>query len=340
MRIFISFFIFIFLNINIYAQEVVNIYTSRHYESDIKIYKKFEEKTGIKVNYVSGKGKALFERIKSEGKNCPADIFITVDAGNLWKVENEGFFRKINSKKIIKSIDSQYIGPSNKWIGITKRFRIIVYNPNVFDYEEIKNINYEDLSKDEYKDKIAIRSSSNIYNQSLIASMIHHNGRKVMSEWLDNFVSNFARKPQGNDRAQVMAVAYGEADLAVVNSYYLGIMISGKGGPKQKEAANRIKVVFPNQTNRGVHVNISGAGILKNSKNYDNAIKYLEFLLEPEIQKHIVHNTFEYPIIKNLDPSPVIKNLVEKYKEDNLKVRILGELNPRAVRLMDKSGWK
>tara|TARA_B100000131_G_scaffold117769_1_gene114748 strand:+ start:186125 stop:187147 length:1023 start_codon:yes stop_codon:yes gene_type:complete len=340
MRIFISFFIFIFLNINIYAQEVVNIYTSRHYESDIKIYKKFEEKTGIKVNYVSGKGKALFERIKSEGKNCPADIFITVDAGNLWKVENEGFFRKINSKKIIKSIDSQYIGPSNKWIGITKRFRIIVYNPNVFDYEEIKNINYEDLSKDEYKDKIAIRSSSNIYNQSLIASMIHHNGRKVMSEWLDNFVSNFARKPQGNDRAQVMAVAYGEADLAVVNSYYLGIMISGKGGPKQKEAANRIKVVFPNQTNRGVHVNISGAGILKNSKNYDNAIKYLEFLLEPEIQKHIVYNTFEYPIIKNLDPSPVIKNLVEKYKEDNLKVRILGELNPRAVRLMDKSGWK
>ena len=325
MRIFISFFIFIFLNINIYAQEVVNIYTSRHYESDIKIYKKFEEKTGIKVNYVSGKGKALFERIKSEGKNCPADIFITVDAGNLWKVENEGFFRKINSKKIIKSIDSQYIGPSNKWIGISKRFRIIVYNPNVFDYEEIKNINYEDLSKDEYKDKIAIRSSSNIYNQSLIASMIHHNGRKVMSEWLDNFVSNFARKPQGNDRAQVMAVAYGEADLAVVNSYYLGIMISGKGGPKQKEAANRIKVVFPNQTNRGVHVNISGAGILKNSKNYDNAI---------------IYNTFEYPIIKNLDPSPVIKNLVEKYKEDNLKVRILGELNPRAVRLMDKSGWK
>ena len=152
------------------SQEEVNIYTSRHYDSDIKIYEEFENRTGIKVNYITGKGNALFERIKSEGKNCPADIFITVDAGNLWKVEKEGYFQKIKLDKISNVLDKRFIGPNGKWIGIAKRFRVIVYNPDKFDKNKMQNISYEDLASNDFKNKIAIRSSSNIYTQSLIAS--------------------------------------------------------------------------------------------------------------------------------------------------------------------------
>ena len=322
------------------SQEEVNIYTSRHYDSDIKIYEEFENRTGIKVNYITGKGNALFESIKSDGKNCPADIFITVDAGNLWKVEKEGYFQKIKLDKISNVLDKRFIGPNGKWIGIAKRFRVIVYNPDKFDKNKMQNISYEDLVSNDFKNKIAIRSSSNIYNQSLIASLIYHNGESKTKKWLKGFVSNFSRKPQGNDRAQGMSVAYGEADLAIVNHYYLGIMLSGKSGEKQKSAAEKVLVAFPNTNNRGVHVNISGAGILKNSKNYNNAVKYLEFLLEKDIQKHIVSNTYEYPIIDTVEPSPVIKRLGSKYKEDRLKVKELGINNPKAVRLMDRAGWK
>lgn len=322
-----------------HADEVVNIYTSRHYESDKILYKKFENKTGIKVNYISGKGKALFERIKSEGKNSPADIFITVDAANLWKVESEGFFQRIKSRKISKILERRFIGPDYKWIGIAKRYRIIVFNENVKEHE-LKDINYEDLASDKWKNRIVIRSSSNIYNQSLIASMISHNGSSYMKKWLPGFIENFARKPQGNDRAQVMAVANGEGDIAIVNSYYLGIMLSGNSGESQLNAAKKVKVVFPNQNNRGVHVNISGAGILKYSKNYDNAVKFIEFLLEPEVQKHIVNNTFEYPIVEGVDPHPLIKELGINIIEDTIKVKKLGKLNKSAVKLMDISGWR
>jgi len=321
------------------ANEVVNVYTSRHYESDKDLYKEFEDITGIKVNYISGKGKALFERIKSEGKNSPADVFITVDASNLWKVESEGYFQEIKSKKIRKSLDKRFIGPNSKWVGLAKRYRIIVHNQNV-KAEELEGINYEDLSGEKWKQRIVIRSSSNIYNQSLIASMIHYNGVSYMKKWLPQFKGNFARKPQGNDRAQVMAVANGEGDIAIVNSYYLGIMLSGSSGKKQLNAAKKVKVVFPNQKNRGVHVNISGAGILKHSKNYDNAVKFIEFLLEEKVQKHIVNNTYEYPIVDGVDPHPLIKELGTNIVEDRIKVKKLGKLNKSAVKLMDTSGWR
>ena len=281
----------------------------------------------------------MFERIKSEGKNSPADIFITVDAANLWKVESEGFFQRIKSRKISKILERRFIGPDYKWIGIAKRYRIIVFNDNVKEHE-LKDINYEDLASDKWKNRIVIRSSSNIYNQSLIASMISHNGSSYMKKWLPGFIENFARKPQGNDRAQVMAVANGEGDIAIVNSYYLGIMLSGNSGESQLNAAKKVKVVFPNQNNRGVHVNISGAGILKYSKNYDNAVKFIEFLLEPEVQKHIVNNTFEYPIVEGVDPHPLIKELGINIIEDTIKVKKLGKLNKSAVKLMDISGWR
>jgi len=318
----------------------VNIYTSRHYDSDDALYKEFTEETGIKVNIISGKGSALLERIKSEGKNSPADIFFTVDAGNLWKVQKEGLFQSINSNKIINTVPLNLRGPNNEWTAVAKRARVVFYNPKSVSSKEIKNLTYEDLANGKWKKRLVIRSSSNMYNQSLVASLIANLGIKNTETWAKKFVNNFARKPQGNDRSQIIAVSNGEADIAVANSYYIGIMLSGSAGEEQLEAAKRVKMHFPNQKNRGVHINISGAGILKNAPNPENANLFLEFLLSKRVQKYMVDKSFEYPIVEGVLPSPEIASFGLNFKEDDTAVKQFGELNPDAIKLMDRSGWK
>tara|TARA_X000001036_G_scaffold438855_1_gene487866 strand:- start:9040 stop:10065 length:1026 start_codon:yes stop_codon:yes gene_type:complete len=318
----------------------VNIYTSRHYDSDDELYALFTEKTGIQVNVISGKGAALIERIKAEGENSPADIYFTIDAGNLWKVQSEGFFQSISSNKINSIVPENLRGPNNEWIAIAKRARVIFYNPKKISKDEIKNLSYEDLSNPKWKGRIVIRSSNNMYNQSLVASLISNNGIENTEIWGKGLISNFARKPQGNDRSQIMAIANEEADLAIANSYYIGLMLSGTKGSEQLEAAKKVSIHFPNQNNRGAHINISGAGILKSSPNSKNAIKFLEFLLSEEMQKNIVNNSYEYPILENIDPHPLIKNFGTDFKEDRISVADYGELNPEAIKLMDRVGWK
>ena len=318
----------------------VNVYTSRHYDSDDALYEEFTKETGIKVNIISGKGSALLERIKSEGKNSPADIFFTVDAGNLWKVQKEGLFQSIESKKILSSVPVELRGPNDEWTAVAKRARVIFYNPMKVKSSEIKNLTYEDLANEEWRNRIVIRSSSNMYNQSLVASLIANLGEENTEIWANNFVKNFARKPQGNDRSQIIAVSNGEADLAIANSYYIGIMLSGSAGKEQQEAAKRVKIHFPNQNDRGVHINISGAGILKNSPNTANANLFLEFLLSKRVQKYMVDKSFEYPIVEGVLPSEEIASFGLNFKEDDTAVSRFGELNPSAIRLMDRSGWK
>ncbi len=318
----------------------VNVYTSRHYDSDTALYKEFTKETGIKVNIISGKGSALLERIKSEGKNSPADIFFTVDAGNLWKVQKEGLFQSIKSKKVLSSVPLKLRGPNNEWTAIAKRARVVFYNPKKISLSEIQNVTYEDLANEKWKNRVVIRSSSNMYNQSLVASLIANLGEKNTEIWAKNFVKNFARKPQGNDRSQIIAVANGEADLAIANSYYIGIMLSGSAGKEQLEAAKKVKMHFPNQNDRGVHINISGAGILKNSPNTSNANTFLEFLLSKRVQKYMVDRSYEYPILNEVLPSMEISSFGLNFKEDNASVKQFGELNPVAIRLMDRSGWK
>lgn len=322
-----------------YADEV-NIYTSRHYDSDPALYSEFTEKTGIRVNVVSGKGNALLERLKAEGKNSPADIFFTVDAGNLWRVQNEGFFQPIKSSNIKKVVPENLTGPNDEWVAIAKRTRVIYYNPELISPSEINNLTYEDLADPKWKGKIVIRSSSNMYNQSLVASLLSNHGLEFTQQWAKGLVSNFARKPQGNDRAQIMAVANGEATLAVANSYYIGVMLSGKGGQQQLDAAKKVKIHFPNQNNRGTHINISGAGILKTSPNYNNAIKFLEFLLTEKAQDYMVNVSYEYPVLKNVSPHPSIASFGTDFKEDSTAVATYGEFNTDAVKVMDRAGWR
>ena len=329
----------IFLSAHFLYGNEVNIYTSRHYEADNELYEMFTAKTGISVNIISGSGNALMERLKAEGSNSPGDIFFTVDAGNLSRFQKEGFLQEIISEKVNNIVPEELRGPNNEWIAVAKRARVIFYNPESVSEEEIKNISYESLAESKWRNRVVIRSSSNMYNQSLVASLISAYGIEETERWAKNLVNNFFRVPQGNDRAQILAVANGLADIAVANTYYYGIMLSGRGGPVQLEAAKKVKIIFPNQSNRGSHVNISGGGILKFSPNKMNAVKFLEFLLTEEAQKHIVNNTFEYPVLDGVKAHPLIEQF-GKFKEDQISVAKFGELNPEAVRLMDRAGWK
>jgi iron(III) transport system substrate-binding protein len=326
--------------INLVVADEVNVYTSRHYDSDDALYEEFTEETGIKVNIISGKGSALLQRLKAEGKNSPADIFFTVDAGNLWKVQKEGLFQSIQSEKVLTEVPENLRGPNDEWTAIAKRARVIFYNPENISDELVENLNYEDLADQKWNKRIVIRSSNNMYNQSLVASLIENIGEEATEIWAKKLVSNFARKPQGNDRSQIIAVANGEADLAIANSYYIGIMLSGSAGQEQLEAAKKVKMIFPNQDNRGAHINISGAGILKNAPNKDNANSFIEFLISNRVQKYMIDKSYEYSVLNDVAPSSEIAGFGTEFKEDQTSVRSFGELNPDAVKLMDRSGWK
>ena len=284
----------------------VNVYTSRHYDSDEIIYEEFKNLTGIKVNIISGKGKALMERLRLEGKNSPADLFITSDAGNLWKIQKDGMFKEILSEKVKKTVPKNFRGPNNEWVGIAKRSRVIFYNSERVTDLEIKNITYEDLADPRWKGRLVVRSSGNIYNQSLVASLISNIGIERTEKWAKGIVKNFARKPQGNDRSQILAVANGEADIAIANTYYIGLMLSGEKGVEQKNAAEKVSMIFPGQADTGTHINISGVGILKNAPNTSNAEKLIEYLLTDKVQKHIIDNTYEYSIKSNIMPNKII----------------------------------
>ena len=331
--------IFILVSSLSFANEV-NIYTSRHYDSDDQLYEDFRKETGIKINVISGNGNALLERLKSEGKNSPADIFFTVDAGNLWKIQKEGYFQSISSSKALSIVPMNLRGPNNEWIAIAKRARVIFYNPKTVSDEELIDLSYESLSRGEWNGRVVIRGSSNIYNQSLVASLISTHGIEKTEKWAKGFVSNFARKPQGNDRSQIMAVANGLADLAIANSYYYGYMLSGKAGNDQVKAAKKVKMFFPNQNNRGVHINISGLGVLKNAKNIENANRFIEFLLSREMQSSMVNNSFEYPVLTDVSPHPDIASSGLGFLEDKMQVSEYGKFNSEAIKLMDRAGWK
>jgi iron(III) transport system substrate-binding protein len=315
----------------------VNIFSARHYDSDVQLYEKFTAKTGIKVNVVSGKDKALLKRISEEGKDSKADLYITADAGRLGAAQAKGLFQKGASSAGVKKAVASNLRTAY-WTGIAKRARVIYYNPSITTPKS--DMRYEDLSNSEFKGKVVIRQSNNVYNQSLVASLIKNNGSKKTAEWAKGIVSNFARPAKGNDRAQILAVAAGEADYAVANTYYIALMLSGSKGPEQQTAAKKIKPFFPNQNGRGTHMNISGAGILKNAPNKKNAIKLLEFLVTPEAQEHIVNNTFEYPIIDGVAPSKLISQFGLEFKQDlKTKVSSYYKNQAEALKIMTEAGW-
>ena len=314
----------------------INLYTHRHYNSDKILFEKFTKETGIKINVIKGSADQLIQRMISEGKNSPADILLTVDAGRLHRAKEAGVLQSINSKTINKNVPSEMRDPDGFWYGLTVRARVIVYAKDRINSNELST--YEDLATAKWKGKIAIRSSGNIYNQSLMASLIEANGSRRALRWAIGIRKNMARAPRGNDRDQVRAVAAGLADIAVVNTYYLGILANSKE-KKDRDVFNKVSVFFPNQNNRGTHINISGAGIAKYSKNKSDAIKFIEFLTSPEAQETFGKVNYEYPLFIENNKSDLLKSW-GTFKADKQNLSILGIRNSEAVKLFDRADWK
>lgn len=328
----------VLLSCNVEKNNEINIYSQRHYQVDKKQYENFEKKTGIKINVIKAGADELLERLYNEGENSPADLFVTVDAGKLQKGVEKGLFQKIINKKIESNIIADLKDANSYWVPVTYRARLIVYSNERVLSSELST--YEDLANPKWKGKILVRSSSNAYNQALMASMYANIGEEATKKWSKGIVHNLARDPKGNDRDQVKAIASGQGDLAIVNSYYIGMLLSSE---KESEvlAGKSISVFFPNQAkeDRGTHVNISGFALTKNAPNRENAIKLLEYLTDVEAQNTYVNNSFEYPINPKVKPSKIVSSWGE-FKFDKLDLNLLGSLRADAIKIFDYTGWK
>ena len=313
----------------------VNIYSARHYPADEQLFALFTEETGIAVNQIKGTGSELMERIKLEGEQSPCDLFVTVDAGNLWRAQDQGVYQPVSSAELEKHIPANLREPTGLWFSFAKRARVFVYDTTKVKAEELST--YEDLASEKWKKRILIRSSNNIYNQSLVASMIHNDGKEKAQAWCNGIVANMARDPEGGDTDQIKALIAGEGDIAVSNTYYFARMLSGDDDALKQKLAS-FKIFFPNQATRGTHVNVSGAGVAKYAPNKDNAIKFLEFMISPEAQAIFAGANFEYPVRDGAEQAAVIASWGD-FKEDEINVVELGKNNAEAVKLMDRAGW-
>lgn len=317
------------------AQEV-NLYSHRHYDSDKELYKKFEAQSGIKVNVVHAKAEELLARLKIEGKNSPADLFITADIGNIYEAKKANLLQSVDSKFLNTTIPEHLRDKDGEWYALTKRARVIIYNKERVDADKLST--YEALASKDFPYSIAVRSSSNAYNKSLLSSIIANSGRDEAKEWASGVKENFARDPKGNDRDQIRAAASGLSDVAIANTYYVGRFVNSKD-PKDQEIAQSIGIFFPNQDDRGAHINISGAGVTKSAKNRDNAIKLLEFLLSKEAQESFAEANSEYPVNAEVKPSELVASWGE-FKEDAISLDKVGEFQGEAVKIFQEVGWK
>ena len=316
--------------------QFITLYTHRHYDTDKEIFKKFEEETGIEVKVVKASADELIQKMESEGDQSPADLLLTVDAGRLVLAKNKGLLQAVTSETIQTIVPTHLRDTDNHWFALTKRARVIVYNKETVNAEDLST--YEALSEEKWKNKVLIRSSENIYNQSLMASIIANDGEESAKKWAEGMVANFARSPKGNDRDQVKAILAGEGDVAIINTYYLGKLLTSTDSTEVK-AGKAVNVFFPNQDGRGTHVNISGIGVAKNAPNKENAVKFIEFLLNKQSQEMFANVNYEYPVNAAAETAELL-NSWGTFKEDQLPLSKLGELNKEAVILFDVVGWQ
>ena len=316
----------------------INIYSQRHYDSDKMQYKKFEEKTGIKVNVTKAGADELIQRLKNEGDNSQADLFITVDVGKLWQASDMGLFQKFNDQKVFDNIDPQFLDKNGFWVPVTYRSRVVVYSNERVKKEDLST--YEDLANEKWRGRLLVRSSSNAYNQALMSSLVANLGPEAVTSWSEAVVKNFARDPKGSDRDQVKAIAAGQGDIAIVNSYYIGLLLASE---KEEEinAGKAVSVFFPNQGDgeRGAHINVSGIALAKNAPNKENAIELIKYLTSVEGQETYVNNSYEYSVNPNVKPDMIVQAWGE-FKKDPVDLNMLGVKRDEAIRIFDKTGWK
>ncbi|MDP3534654.1 Fe(3+) ABC transporter substrate-binding protein [Halomonas sp. M1] len=314
----------------------VNIYSARHYDSDEILYSAFTEETGIKVNVLEGDSDQLMQRMRREGIASPADVMLTVDAGRLWRAEQDGLFQAVDSEELNERIPESMRHPEGKWFGFSQRARVIFYNRENFDPSEIAS--YEDLADPQFEGQVCIRSSNNIYNQSLLASMIEHHGAEGAEEWAKGIVSNLARSPEGGDTDQILGVASGECDLAIANHYYY-VRLLHSDSESDREAARKVGVIFPNQDDRGTHINVGGAGLVANAQNAENGIRFLEFLASESAQEVLAERNYEFPVVEGIKKNPVLESW-GAFVRDDVNINVLGENNPEAIRIFDRVDWR
>jgi iron(III) transport system substrate-binding protein len=318
------------------TNRVVNLYTARHYGTDDAFYEAFKAATGITVNRVEAGADALLQRIGAEGANSPADVFITVDAGNLVRAQGQGVFEPLNSEPIASRIPAHLRDPNGHWFGFTTRARVIFYNKDKVKPAELST--YENLADPKWKGRLLIRSSTNIYNQSMTGAVLAANGEAKTLEWARGIAANLARPPRGGDTDQIRAALAGEGDIAVANTYYFGNILRGNA-EADRPLIEKIGVFFPNQADRGTHVNISGAGLVKTAKNREAAVQFLNYLASDAAQRHFSETNSEYPVVAGIAP-PARIAAFGAFKQDQLNAAVFAANNAQALQIMDRAGWK
>lgn len=312
----------------------VNIFSSRHYDTDLALYDDFTAETGIRVNRIEAGADALIERIVSEGEFSPADLLITVDAGRLWRAEEAGILASVESETLTERLPEHLRHPDGLWFGLSTRARVIIYNKDAGEPTDLET--YADLADPAYRGDICIRSSSNIYNISLLSSIVAHSGEEAAEDWARGVVANFARAPQGNDTAQIEAVAAGECRISVVNTYYLARFAGGD--EEQRAIFDALGVIFPDQDGNGTHINISGAGLTVNAPNRENAIRFLEYLTSASAQRYFADGNNEYPAVSGLEANSAVEEL-GTFTPDTLNAAEIGRNQRTAVEIFDRAGW-
>ena len=317
--------------------KVVNVYSGRHYQTDEALYAGFTKATGIKVNRIEASEDAIIERIRSEGPRSPADVMITVDAGRLWRAEQLGLFQPVKSAALESRIPQSLREPGGHWFGFSTRARVIAYNKAKVQPGEIKT--YEELADPRWKGRVCMRSSTNVYNLSLMGALLDHLGEARAEAWAQGVRANLAQEPKGGDTDQLKAVAAGQCDVTVSNQYYYARLARSQK-PDEKQVAERIGIVLPNQASWGTHVNISGAGVLKHAPNRDNAVRFLEYLASDDAQRYFADGNNEWPVVRTVKVDNPVLNALGDFKRDNLNVAVLGRNQPGSQRIYDRVAWK
>lgn len=317
------------------AEGEVNLYSSRHYNTDERLYSDFEKATGIKVNRIEDKADALIERMSAEGANSPADVLITVDASRLYRADQASLFQSIESDALNSAVPSELRHPEGHYFGFSKRARVIFYDKA--DVSEPPQT-YADLADPKYKGQVCARSSTNVYMQSLLAAMIKNDGEAAAKSWAAGLYANFARAPQGGDTDQLRAIVSGECDIVLSNTYYfarsLASDVKGLTG-----STDGIGIVFPNQESTGTHVNISGAGVAAHAPNRDNAIKFLEYLASPQAQAYFAEGNHEYPVVEGASQSSVLDSMGSFKSDTGVTIFDMGQNQARATEIYDEVGY-
>ncbi|MBK9085108.1 MAG: Fe(3+) ABC transporter substrate-binding protein [Sterolibacteriaceae bacterium] len=316
-------------------EQVLNLYTARHYQTDEALYTNFTKSTGIKVNRLEGKEDELLERIRNEGANSPADVFVTVDAARLEIADSLGLFAPVKSKLLDERVPANL--RTSNWIAFSTRARVIVYNKQAVKPEDVQS--YMDLAAPKLRGQVCSRSGAHPYNLSLGSAIISHEGEAGAEEWARGVVENFARTPKGGDTDQIRAVAAGECGVTISNTYYL-VRLMRSDKPEDKKAVQAIGIVWPNQKTWGTHINISGAGILKTAPNKDAALKFMEYLASDAAQRYFANGNNEWPVVKNVVVSNPELEALGKFKPDVLPIGQLAKNTALAQKIFDRAGFR